>query len=43
MWIKMAANNTISIILISGKVAIKFAAALKGSGSLFSSIRLIER
>jgi hypothetical protein len=36
-------KSTISIIFITGKVAIKWAALLNGSGSLFRSIRLIIR
>jgi hypothetical protein len=39
--VKMAAIRIISTILINGKVAMKCAALLKGSGSLFRSIRFI--
>jgi hypothetical protein len=39
----MAPISTTSIIFIRGKVAIKCAALLNGTGSLFSSIRLIIR
>jgi hypothetical protein len=37
----MAAIRIISTILITGKVAMKCAALLKGSGSLFRSIRFM--
>jgi hypothetical protein len=43
MWMNIVANKTTSIILIRGNVAIKCAAALNGPGSVFRSIRLIER
>ena len=43
MWIRIVAMSAISKILITGKVAIKCAALLNGSGSLLSSIRLIIR
>jgi hypothetical protein len=43
MWMIKAVIRAISIILIAGNVAMKCAALLKGSGSLFSSIRLIVR
>jgi hypothetical protein len=41
--IRIAAIRTISIIFITGKVAMKCAAVLKGPDSLLSNIRLINR
>jgi hypothetical protein len=43
MCTNIATKRTISMILTRGNVAIKCAAALKGSGSLLSSIRLMNK